>query len=226
MTKRIAPSILSADFSKLGEEIQAVEKAGADLIHIDIMDGHFVPNLTMGPPLVKSIRKITKLPLDCHLMIEHPEKFIGTFKEAGADWISVHVEACDLSKLLPAIKKLGCKAGAVINPPTPLEKLYPFCALADFILVMTVNPGFGGQAMVEGTLEKIANLKKYLQSKNLNIPIEIDGGVKLENINEFAHAGADIFVSGSGIFHTKDYTETIKQMKMPILVTSAHQHIL
>lgn len=216
MKKRIAPSILSADFAKLGEEIAAVEKSGADLIHVDIMDGHFVPNLTMGPPLVKSIRKITKLPLDCHLMVENPEKFIGAFKEAGADWISVHVETCDLAKLLPAIKKLGCKAGAVINPPTPLEKILPFCALADFILVMTVNPGFGGQSMVNGTLEKIAALKKYLVSKNLNIPIEVDGGVKLENIAEFAQAGGDIFVSGSGLFHTKDYAKTITQMKQAI----------
>lgn len=213
MTKLIAPSILSADFARLGEEIAAVEKAGADLIHVDIMDGHFVPNLTMGPPLVRSIRKITKLPLDCHLMIEHPEKFIGPFKEAGADWISVHIETCDLSKLLPAIKKLGCKAGAVINPPTPLEKLLPFCELADFILVMTVNPGFGGQAMVEGTLKKVAQLKKYLTGQKLNIPIEVDGGIKLENINDFAKVGAEIFVSGSGIFHTKDYTKTIRQMK-------------
>ena len=212
MKKQIAPSILSADFSRLGEEIAAVEKAGADLIHVDIMDGHFVPNLTMGPPLVKSLRKTTKLPLDCHLMVAHPEKFIGAFKDAGADWISVHVETCDLATLLPAIKKLGCKAGAVINPPTPLEKLLPYCGLADFILVMTVNPGFGGQSVVDGALEKIAALKKYLISKNLNIPIEVDGGVKTENITRFAKAGADIFVSGSGLFHTQDYAKTIAQM--------------
>lgn len=213
MKKKIAPSILSADFAKLGEEIVEVEKAGADLIHVDIMDGHFVPNLTMGPPLVKSIRKISQLPLDCHLMIENPEKFIRPFKEAGADWISVHVETCDLSKLLPAIKQLGCKAGAVMNPSTPLEKIFPFCGLADFILVMTVNPGFGGQEMVEGSLEKVAQLKKHLATKRLKIPIEVDGGIKLENINDFAEVGADIFVSGSGIFQTKDYAKTIRQMK-------------
>ena len=216
MKKLIAPSILSADFSKLGDEIRAVEKAGADLIHVDVMDGHFVPNLTLGPPLVKSLRKITKLPLDCHLMIENPEKFISAFKEAGADWISVHVEACDLAQVLPAIKKLGCKAGAVINPPTPLSTLLPFCKLADYILVMTVNPGFGGQSLVEGTLEKIAELKKYLNANDLNIPIEVDGGVKVENISAFAKAGADIFVSGSGIFHTKDYAKIIHQMKITI----------
>lgn len=213
MKKQIAPSLLSADFSKLGEEIRAVEKAGADVIHVDIMDGHFVPNLTMGPPLVQSIRKITKLTLDCHLMVEEPEKFIEPFQKAGADWISVHVETSDLRELLPAIKKLGCRAGAVINPPTPLEKLLPFCELADYILVMSVNPGFSGQGVVEGSLEKIAALKKYLSQKNLNIPIEVDGGVKLENIAQFAKAGADIFVSGSGIYGTKDYTVTLSRMK-------------
>lgn len=213
MKKQIAPSILSADFARLGEEIGAVETAGADLIHVDIMDGHFVPNLTMGPPLVKSIRKVTKLPLDCHLMIDNPERFIVPFARAGADWISVHVEVCDPTRLLPEIKKLGCKAGAVINPPTPLEKLLPFCELADFCLVMTVNPGFGGQAMVAGTLEKIAALKKYLTKQKLNVPIEVDGGVKLENISKFAEAGADILVSGSGIFHTENFRKTITLMK-------------
>lgn len=213
MKKLIAPSILSADFARLGEEITAVEKAGADLIHIDIMDGHFVPNLTMGPSIIASLRKITKLPLDCHLMIEEPEKFIEPFAKAGANWISVHIETSNLSELLPAIKKLGCKAGAVINPLTPIEKIFPFCKLADFILVMTVNPGFGGQSLVEGSLEKIAKLKNYLVKNNLNIPIEVDGGIKTENIAQFAKAGTNIFVSGSGIFHAKDYTATITQMK-------------
>jgi len=216
MKKQIAPSILSADFAKLGEEIKAVEAAGADLIHVDIMDGHFVPNLTMGPPLVQSIRKITKLPLDCHLMIAEPEKFIEPFQKAGADWISVHIETCDLRELLPAIKNLGCRAGAVINPPTPLEKILPFCELADFILVMTVNPGFGGQGLVEGTLKKVTALKKYLAEKSLNIPIQVDGAVKIANISKFASAGADIFVSGSGIFKTGDYRQSISQMKIEV----------
>lgn len=216
MKKQIAPSILSADFARLGEEIAAVEKAGADLIHIDIMDGHFVPNLTMGPPIVSSLRKITKLPLDCHLMIEKPEKFIEPFAKAGADWISIHVETGGLNELLPAIQKLGRRAGAVINPPTPVEKIFPFCALADFILVMTVNPGFGGQGLVEGSFEKIAALRKYLAQKNLDIPIQVDGAVKAENIAQFARAGADIFISGSGIFKSKDYTATIAQMRQSV----------
>lgn len=216
MKKQIAPSILSADFSRLGEEIRAVEKAGADVIHIDIMDGHFVPNITMGPVVVEAIRPHTKLPLDCHLMIENPEKYIEAFAKAGADWISVQIEACDLSQLLPAIKKLGCKAGAVINPPTPLEKLLPFIELADFILVMTVNPGFGGQGIVGGTLEKVATLKKYLTARHCNIPIEVDGGIKIDNVQQASDAGADIFVSGSGIFKTADVKENIQAMKMQI----------
>jgi len=221
MKKLIAPSILSADFAKLGDEIHAVEKAGADWIHVDIMDGHFVPNLTIGPLVVKSIRKITKLPLDCHLMIEYPERFIEAFKEAGADWISVHAETCDLAQVLPAIKKLGCKAGAVINPSTTVETLFPFCKLADYILIMTVHPGFGGQKKVDGSIEKIAELKKYLKAHNLNIPIQVDGGVKVENIAEFAEAGVDIFVSGSGIFHTKDYAQTIATMRKSTEITMA-----
>lgn len=203
--KQIAPSILAADFARLGEEIRAVEAAGADVIHVDVMDGHFVPNITLGPDLVRSIRKVTKLPLDCHLMIEHPEKYIEAFAKAGADWISVHVEACDLAKVLPQIKKLGCKAGIVLNPPTPVEKIIPYCKLADFILVMTVNPGFAGQKMIQECIAKIKPLKKF------GIPIEVDGGIKTDNIAELTEA--DIFVSGSGIFSTKDYMQTIKNMR-------------
>jgi ribulose-phosphate 3-epimerase len=213
MKLQIAPSILSADFSRLGEEIAAVEKAHADVIHVDVMDGHFVPNITIGPPVVASIRPLTKLPLDCHLMIENPEKYIEAFADAGANWISVHVEACNLSTLLPAIRHLGCKAGAVINPPTPVEKIYPFVELADFILIMTVNPGFGGQPYIESCTQKIRDLKRIIEEKNLSIPIEVDGGIKPDNVGNVIAAGGSIIVAGSAIFGTKDYAETIRSLR-------------
>lgn len=210
----IAPSILSADFARLNEEISAVERAGADIIHVDVMDGHFVPNITIGAPVVKSIRKVTKLPLDCHLMINNPEKYIGDFAKAGADMISVHVETCDLAKVLPEIKKLGVKAGAVINPPTDISEILPHIHLADFILVMTVNPGFGGQEMIESCLEKIRILHVERRKKDLDFQIEVDGGVKLSNIKKVAQAGCEIFVAGSAIFGEKDYKKIISELRI------------
>lgn len=210
----IAPSILSADFSRLGEEVKAVEEAGADLIHIDVMDGHFVPNITIGPDIVKAIRKVTALPLDVHLMIESPEKYIERFAEAGADMISIHYEACNLEKLLTMIRKMKCKAGAVINPPTPIEKFLPFVDYADFALVMTVNPGFGGQEMIPECVEKIKRLKKYIsEERKFKKLIEVDGGVKASNVQQVIDAGVDIIVAGSAIFGQKDYKKAIETLK-------------
>ncbi|OGQ33996.1 MAG: ribulose-phosphate 3-epimerase [Deltaproteobacteria bacterium RIFCSPHIGHO2_12_FULL_43_9] len=211
---KLASSILSADFSRLGEEIRAVEKAGVDFIHVDIMDGHFVPNLTIGPAVVKSIRKITSLPFNVHLMINNPDEFIKPFADAGGDYITVHVEACkDLSKTIKDIKALGKKAGVAINPGTDISKLKQAYPNVDLILVMSVNPGFGGQEYIPHTLDKIKNIKKARDTLGLKFAIEVDGGIKVENIDKFSSAGADIIVSGSGIFHQKDYAAIIKKMK-------------
>ncbi|MFH1653919.1 MAG: ribulose-phosphate 3-epimerase [Pseudomonadota bacterium] len=213
MKHLIAPSILSADFACLGDEIKAVEEAGADLIHVDVMDGHFVPNITIGPPVVKKIRPCTKLPLDCHLMIENPDKYVEQFAKAGADWISVHVECCDLKKLLPQIQKLGCKAGVVINPPTPVEKILSFVEFADYILVMTVNPGFGGQDMIEDCLKKITSIKKHIEKLGKAIPIEVDGGIKVDNVQRVYDAGGEIIVAGSAVFGVEDYKRVIAELR-------------
>jgi ribulose-phosphate 3-epimerase len=210
----IAPSILSADFSRLGEEIRAVEAAGADWIHVDVMDGHFVPNITMGPLVVKSVRKVTDLPIDVHLMIEHPDRFIPDFADAGASLISVQVETCPhLHRTIHLIRECGCRPGAVLNPATPLSALEWILEDLDFVLLMSVNPGFGGQKFIVATLQKIMDLRTWIQDKNLSTLIEIDGGVNETTISQIAEAGGDVFVAGSAIFESYDYRKTIADFK-------------
>lgn len=210
----IAPSILSADFGRLSEEIKAVENAGADVIHVDIMDGHFVPNITIGPLVVKAVRASTGLPLDCHLMIERPDMYLNDFIDAGADWISVHYETCPhIHRTLCAIKQLGAKAGVVLNPGTPVNVVRDVIEVADYCLIMSVNPGFGGQAFIDFSLEKIKELKALLDAKGLSIPIQVDGGINRETIGKVAQAGASIFVAGSAIFGAIDYATEIKSLR-------------
>lgn len=211
----IAPSILSADFSKLGEEIKAVERAGADWIHIDVMDGHFVPNLTIGIPVVKSIRKVTDLFFDVHLMIEHPERFIRGFADAGADGITIHVEACkDVEDILKEIRNLGCKSGLSLKPATPLEEIKPYLDLIDILLVMSVNPGFGGQKFMPEVIPKIREARKLIDESGKDILIEVDGGINNENARLVREAGADVLVSGSYVFKSKDYKKAIESLKL------------
>ncbi len=213
MTK-LAPSILAADFLKLGEEIQAAEAAGADMLHIDIMDGHFVPNITIGPSIVQSIRKITSLPLDVHLMIEEPDKYLRDFIKAGADYLTVHYEASvHLHRTVQWIKESGVKAGVSLNPATPVWNLEHILPYTDIALLMSVNPGFGGQEFIPEVIEKIKILKKLLREKGLTTLIEVDGGVKIENAPEIISAGADILVMGSAFFNSKDYGTVIKQFR-------------
>jgi len=210
----IAPSILSADFSRLGEEIKAVEAAGADWIHVDVMDGHFVPNITIGPAVVKSIRKVTSLPLDVHLMIENADRYVPAFIEAGADLVSVHVETgFHLHRTVELIKSAGKKAGVVLNPATPISAIEGILDFVDFVLIMTVNPGFGGQSFVPGSNGKIRALKKMIDEKGADILIEADGGIGPGNVAEIAAAGCDVFVAGSAVFHSNDYAATIKKMR-------------
>ncbi len=211
MSKLISPSILAADFSRLGDEIKNVAAAGADWIHLDIMDGHFVPNLTMGPALVKHIRGATKLPFDCHLMVEHPENFFEPFAKAGCDWISFHVEVGNTADHIAAIKKLGCKAGLVINPPTKIDKVLPYLMHVDYVLVMTVNPGYAGQEMIKECIDKIGMLKAWRDAQKLNFLIEVDGGINVDTIHLVS--SADVFVAGNGIFKTPDYSVTIKKLR-------------
>jgi ribulose-phosphate 3-epimerase len=215
--KKIAPSVLSADFSRLGDEIRAVEAAGADLIHLDVMDGHFVPNITIGPILVEAARKSTDLPLDAHLMIESPEKFAGDFVKAGADSVTIHVEVFNEAKAviraLENIRALGAQAAISLNPPTPLESILPYLDLVGMVLIMTVNPGFGGQAFIPECLNKVSQLRRVIEERNLTVSIEVDGGIKADNIGDVSKAGADIFVAGSAIFKSPDYKATIQKMR-------------
>ena len=212
--KLIAPSILSADFSKLGDEIRAVEAAGADWIHIDVMDGHFVPNITIGPLIVEAARRVTALPLDVHLMIENPERYIKAFADAGADLISVQAEACvHLHRTVQMIKEIGLRAGVVLNPSTPLSAIEWVLNNVDFVMIMSVNPGFGGQDFIPNSLDKIRELRGMIQKNGLSTLIEIDGGVNEKTIKNISDAGVDVFVAGSAIFGSPDYKKTIAKFR-------------
>lgn len=202
---QIAPSILSADFARLADQIRAVERGGASLLHLDVMDGHFVPNITFGPPVVASIRKVTELPLDCHLMIADPDRYIAAFCEAGADMVSVHQEACiHLDRTLSHIRGCGAQAGVVINPATPVSTLNDVLDVVDFVLVMSVNPGFGGQEFIPRTLDKVRRLTRMREENRLDFRIEIDGGIKPSNVLDAVRAGVDIVVAGASVFHSGD----------------------
>jgi len=210
----IAPSILSADFSRLGEEIRAVEAAGADVIHVDVMDGHFVPNITIGPLVVKAVRAVTRMPVDVHLMITDPDRYVNDFIDAGADWVTVHVEACThLHRTLGMIRERGKKAGAVLNPATSLSTLEYVLADLDLVMLMSVNPGFGGQSFIESSLVKIKRLRQMLDAVNPRAGIEVDGGISPATIKRVAAAGANIFVAGSAVYGQDDYHSVIRELK-------------
>ncbi|APG28310.1 ribulose-phosphate 3-epimerase [Syntrophotalea acetylenivorans] len=211
---KIAPSILSADFARLGDEIRAIEAGGADYVHIDVMDGHFVPNITIGPLVVDAVRKVTDMPLDVHLMIENPDQYIPDFANAGADIITVHYEAVPhLHRTVQLIHGLGKKAGVSLNPATPVSSLEVILDELDLVLLMSVNPGFGGQNFIPSCLSKIEALRNEIERRGLNIELEIDGGVKPANIAAIAGAGADVFVAGSAVFGTPDYQATIAELR-------------
>ncbi len=219
---QIVPSILSADFARLAEEIAAVERGGAKMLHIDIMDGHFVPNLTMGPPVVKSIRKTTRLTLDVHLMIEDADRFAPVFIEAGANQISVHQEACrHLDRTLHSIQSEGARAGVVLNPATPVGMLEDVLDVVDHVLIMSVNPGFGGQEFIPRSLDKVRELVRMRERRRLDFAIEIDGGVSRGNVTEIVRAGCDWLVAGSAVFHSADPAATVKEMQQVALEANA-----
>jgi ribulose-phosphate 3-epimerase len=215
--KKIAPSILSADFAHLADEIKAVEEAGADIIHVDVMDGHFVPNFTIGPPIVAAIKKVASRPLDVHLMMTNPDEFIPEFIEAGSDYLTVHVETCPhLHRTIQSIKEKGIKAGVTLNPATPISSVEPILSEVDLLLIMSVNPGFGGQKFIPSVMEKIKAARKMIDARGLKVELEVDGGLKVDNVRAISSAGADIFVAGSAIFGSKDYKQTITQMRQAI----------
>ncbi|MBT3924027.1 MAG: ribulose-phosphate 3-epimerase [Nitrospina sp.] len=210
----IAPSILSADFARLGDEVKAVEQAGADWIHVDVMDGHYVPNITIGPVVVEALRKVTELPLDVHLMIEDADKYIGEFISAGSDIITVHVEACThLNRTIQLIKEQDVKAGVVLNPATPLSSLEEILHEIDMVLLMSVNPGFGGQKFIPSMVDKIQNLSDIMSNYENPIELEVDGGINSENVGDIKEAGASVLVAGSAIFNSKDYKKAIKSLR-------------
>jgi ribulose-phosphate 3-epimerase len=218
----LAPSILSADFARLADEVTLAVEGGATLLHVDVMDGHFVPNITIGPPVVASLRKATELPLDVHLMIENPDQYIPAFADAGADWISVHQEATrHLNRSLDLVRKHGCKTGVVINPATPVETLGEVLDMVDFVLVMSVNPGFGGQKFIPGSLEKIRTLATMRNAGGANFRIEVDGGIALDTIGDVVRAGAEILVAGNAVFGRGNPRENAEK-----LLKAAHEATL
>ena len=220
----IAPSILSADFAHLAEEVAAVERGGADLLHVDVMDGHFVPNLTVGPPIVESLKKVTKLPLDCHLMMTNADAFIDEFAAAGADYLTVHVEACPhLHRTVQVIKERGVKAGVTLNPATSLHTIEEILPEVDLVLIMSVNPGFGGQKVITSCLQKIVTTRQMIDRARSRALLEVDGGIKVDNAAQILAAGADVLVAGSAIFTSRDYAATIAALRAAGQPASAHR---